>query len=180
MATKQNPLTPEGSAGLSETFMAQLRDRFTDKDADSIDIVDAILEDHKALKDLIPLLKSEDAGYVEKRATFKLFAAALEAHAKPEGQTWYVDMKKIEDLKVDGVEGDVEHDLADQLTRELKATTSEDLFMGKVKVLAELLEHHLKEEEEEQLPKFKKATSSEEREKLGAKYLKLRSAYFVH
>jgi hypothetical protein len=91
VTTKQNPLTPEGSNALTESFMAKLRDRFTNVGANEIDIADAILEDHKALKDLIPLLKGEGT-YKEKRAVFELFSAALVAHAKPEEQTWYEEM----------------------------------------------------------------------------------------
>jgi hemerythrin-like domain-containing protein len=179
MATKSNPLTPEGSQALTETFMAKFRDRFTSVRADQIDIIDAILEDHKALKDLLPLLKGEGT-YTEKKGVFAFFAAALEAHAKPEEQTWYVSLKKNDDMKVEGLEGDVEHALADQLVEELKATTDEDMFMAKVKVLAEMLEHHIKEEENEMLPDYRKNSSSEERRNLGAKYLKLRSAYLTH
>lgn len=175
-----NPLTPKGSAGLSDSFVQKIRERFTSERGQNIDIIDAIKEDHKALKDLIPLLKSEDLSYEEKRGVFAFFAAALEAHAHPEEKTWYAEMKKSDELKLEGLEGDVEHALADQLTKELKSTTDHDLFMAKVKVLAEMLEHHITEEENEMLPDYKKNSSVEERKELGAKYLKLRAAYLVH
>jgi hemerythrin superfamily protein len=177
---KANPLTPEGSEALAESFFQQLRDRFLGHKAEQIDIIDVIKEDHKALKELLPILKSEKASFAEKKSTFKLFAAALEAHAKPEEKTWYVKMKKSSDLKIDGLEGDVEHALADQLATELKSTRDKDMFMAKVKVLAEMLEHHIKEEEEDMLPDYKKNSTSAERQKLGAKYLKLRSAYLTN
>jgi hypothetical protein len=179
MPTKQNPLTPEGSSQLNESFFTQLRDRFTGKRTDQIDIIDAIKEDHKALKDLIPLLKGEGT-YEEKRGVFAFFAAALEAHAKPEEQTWYAEMKASADMKVDGYEGDVEHALADQLANELKTTADENVFMAKAKVLAEMLEHHITEEEQTMIPDYQKNSTSDERARLGAKYLKLRSAYLTH
>ena len=125
MMTKQNPLTPEGSNALTESWSAKLRERFTQGRADEIDITDSILEDHKALKDLLPLLKGEGT-YVEKKGVFAFFAAALEAHAKPEEQTLYSEMKSKSDIKIEGHEGDVEHALADQLVDEIKATTNED------------------------------------------------------
>ena len=179
MPTKQNPLIPEGSAALPESFMAQLRDRFADVRADHVDIIDAIIEDHKALKDLIPLLKG-DGTYAEKKGVFAFFAAALEAHAKPEEQTWYVEMKNDAELKGEGLEGDIEHALADQLVEELKYTSNEDVFMAKVKVLAEMLEHHIQEEENDMLPDYRQRTSAEARRAVGAKYLKLRAAYLTH
>lgn len=180
MATHTNPLTPVGSQALTESFFQQLKDRFLGQRTDQIDIIDAIKEDHKALKDLIPMMKSEDISYEEKRAVFAFFAAALEAHAKPEEETWYAEMKSSKDFKVDGLEGQTEHELADQLTKQLKTVTDKDEFMAKTKVVAELLEHHIKEEEDQMLPEFKKGSTSEDRLRLGAKYLKLRAAYLAH
>ena len=49
-----------------------------------------------------------------------------------------------------------------------------------MKVLAELLEHHIQEEETTMLPEFRQNSSAMERRELGAKYLKLRSAYLTH
>ncbi|WP_413560369.1 hemerythrin domain-containing protein [Bdellovibrio sp. HCB209] len=134
------------------------------------DIVELILQDHVILKQLIEIMKSEDASFREKQAAFKRFAPALVAHAKPEEQTWYMKMKS-EDMKVEGLEGDIEHSLADQLCEELKRTSDRDEFMAKVKVLAELVEHHVEEEEEDMLPEFKRGTTLEERIDLGMQYL---------
>jgi hemerythrin superfamily protein len=136
------------------------------------DIVQLILNDHIVLKQLIEIMKSEDADFRVKKAAFERFAPALVSHAKPEEQTWYVKMKS-EDMKVEGLEGDIEHALADQLCEELKRETDRDTFMAKVKVLAELVEHHVEEEEEDMLPEFKRNTSLEERVDLGMQYLQL-------
>jgi hemerythrin superfamily protein len=144
----------------------------------SQDIIQIILSDHKPLWAMIEIMKSEKASFSKKKATFEKFAPTLLAHAKPEEKTWYVAMKEKEhDMVVEGIEGDVEHSLADQLCNELKNTREENLFMAKVKVLAELVEHHLEEEEEELLPSFRKDSEIEERRELGAKYLSLQSAF---
>jgi hemerythrin superfamily protein len=135
------------------------------------DIITLILADHKPLKQMIKIMKSEDATHAKKKATFEKFAPALLAHAKPEEQTWYISLKTEHDMVVEGVEGDVEHGLADQLCNELKKTTDHDMFMAKVKVLAEMVEHHIKEEEEELLPEYRKASELSERKELGLKYL---------
>jgi hemerythrin superfamily protein len=141
------------------------------------DIIQIILTDHKPLWRLVKIMKSEKAAFAEKKAAFEKFAPTLLAHAKPEEQTWYMNMKKDSDTKVDGLEGDVEHGLADQLCEELKVARDNELFMAKVKVLAELVEHHLEEEEEELLPSFKKDSTPEERAALGAKYLSIQKQY---
>jgi len=139
------------------------------------DIIQLILNDHLPLKALIEVMKDDEAEYPEKLAAFEEFAPTLVAHAKPEEKTWYVDMKKDDEMVVEGLEGDVEHGLADQLCEELKRTDDEDMFMAKVKVLAELVEHHIEEEEEEMLPEYKKNSTLEERIELGMLYLQFQS-----
>lgn len=141
------------------------------------DLIDLILRDHKILWQLIKTMKSEDASVAKKRKAFAEFAPALVAHAKPEEKTWYKSMKAKKDMKVEGLEGDVEHGLADKLCKELKRTSDNDMFEAKVKVLAELVEHHLEEEEEEMLPSYRHSSKKEEREKLGMDYEKFRAKY---
>lgn len=155
---KQTPKTPTHKANR--------------QDVDNSDIVSLILQDHVILKDLIEIMKDEEASFSEKKAAFAEFAPNLVRHAKPEEQTWYMRMK-AEDMNVEGIEGDVEHMLADQLCESLDRIDDEDEFKANVKVLAELVEHHIEEEEEEMLPEFKKMASTEERQLLGAAYLQL-------
>ncbi len=140
------------------------------------DIVDMILRDHKELKALIKIMKDEDSTLTQKKSAFAKFAPALVAHAKPEEKTWYVKMK-AGDMEVEGLEGDVEHSLADLLCSQLKRTNNANMFKAKVKVLAELVKHHIEEEEEEMLPSFKRNSKKEERVKLGEQYEKLRSQF---
>lgn len=138
------------------------------------DIIQLILEDHKPLKRLIKVLKSDSAEFPEKQVAFEELAPTLVCHAKPEEQSWYVAMKQQDEMVVEGIEGDVEHQLADQLVEEIKRCQDEDEYMAKCKVLAEMLEHHIKEEEEEMLPDYKEKTDIEERREVGRLYLRLR------
>lgn len=140
------------------------------------DIIELILDDHVALKKLIKILKDDEKDIGERYAAFGEFAPLLTIHAKPEEQTLYVEMKKDEELRVSGYEGDVEHALAEQLLQEAKTTTDEDLWTAKVKVLAELVEHHIEEEEEEMLPDYKKNSDLDTRITLGERYIQLKEA----
>jgi hemerythrin superfamily protein len=140
------------------------------------DILKLLLDDHKPLKRLIKVMKGE--GEIEKkREAFEEFAPTLLAHAKPEEQSLYEHMKGNEELRTEGFEGDVEHHLADQLVEQIKLTDDEDVWEARVKVLAELVEHHIEEEEEEMFPDFRKETEAEERVELGEKYLQYRAKY---
>lgn len=137
------------------------------------DIVQMILQDHKPLKKWIKVLKGE-ATFAQKQTAFDEFAPLLISHAKPEEQALYVAMKKIETLRAEGFEGDTEHGIADQLVEEIKRTDDEDLWMARVKVLAELVEHHIEEEEDEMLPDYRKKSDLDERIELGHMYANLK------
>lgn len=143
------------------------------------DIVKLILEDHKPLKKLIKILKDSDKDLSTREKAFDEFASLLTIHAKSEEEIVYVHMKGEDELREEGFEGDVEHGLADQMVEEAKRTEDEDLWSARVKVLAELVEHHIEEEEDELLPDFKKHTELEERSEMGEQYLALKEKVAV-
>ena len=139
------------------------------------DIIKLILNDHKPLKKLIKILKNLNAKFSDRKLAFTEFAPRLLIHAKPEEQSLYEFMKKDEDLRVEGLEGDTEHAITDQLINEIKMIQDEDVWTAKAKVLAELVEHHIEEEEEQMFPEFKKNSSLPQRADIGKIYLKLRA-----
>lgn len=139
------------------------------------DIVGLILEDHKSLKELIKIMKDTDTELSERAEAFAEFAPLLTSHAKPEEQVLYTYMKADEELREEGFEGDVEHQLADQLVEEIMRTDDQDQWSARVKVLAELVEHHIDEEESELLPDFRKNSESSERMEMGQNFLMLKT-----
>ncbi|HVK62392.1 MAG TPA: hemerythrin domain-containing protein [Bdellovibrionales bacterium] len=139
------------------------------------DIIELILTDHEPLKELIEILKDTENDLEERRDAFEQFGPLLVSHAKTEENILYEYLKEDEDLREEGFEGDVEHQLADQMLEEAKRTDDEDLWSARVKVLAELVEHHIEEEEEEMLPEFKKHSEKEDRIELGAAFTKLKN-----
>lgn len=141
------------------------------------DIFSLILHDHKPLWSLIETLKDEEASNEERVKAFDEFAQRLVNHAKSEELSLYKAMKAEKDFRMQGIEGDVEHGIADQLLEEIKRTEDEDVWTAKVKVLAELVEHHLEEEEEEQFPEVRAHFSQEERIKLGEVYRRLTAKF---
>ncbi len=142
------------------------------------DIVELILQDHKPIKELLQVLKGSDVEFAEKRSTFEEFMPMLKNHAEPEQETLYVRMKDENELREDAFEGDVEHALAAQLMEELTPEPEdEDVWMAKVKVLAELVEHHIEEEEDEMLKQVRKAIDADTRYVIGQDYLNMRADY---
>lgn len=143
----------------------------SEKTQTDLDIINLILKDHAPLKRLIKIMKNADKEFSERHAAFEEFYPLLIAHAKSEEQVLYTHLKNEEELRTEALEGDVEHELADQMVEEALGSNDEDLWSAKVKVLAELVEHHIEEEEDELLPDFKKASDKELREELGQDYL---------
>ncbi|MBS1972288.1 MAG: hemerythrin domain-containing protein [Bdellovibrionales bacterium] len=140
------------------------------------DIIDLILDDHRPLKDLIKVMKNVGQHDLEDRQeAFEKFARLLTLHAKPEERTMYDFMKGDEEIRELGFEGDVEHGLADQLVEEIKRTEDDDdLWSARVKVLADLVENHIEEEESDLLPNFRDHSELEDREELALKFLRLK------
>lgn len=152
-----------------------MKENLSNQNQTESDIVELILQDHKPLKELIKILKNAKGDASEKFVAFEKFAPLLLSHAKPEEESLYVFLKDDKELVIEGMEGDTEHALASQLVDEIYDTSDENLWSAKVKVLAELVEHHIKEEEGSMLPDFKKNSTQEERASLGAEYTKLKT-----
>ncbi len=151
----------------------------TKKEMAQTDIVQLIKEDHKSLKELLETLKDTDADLDERQNAFDEFAFLLVTHAKPEEESLYVFMKDNKELREEGFEGEVEHILADQLLEEIKRTTDEDLWSARVKVLAELVEHHIEEEESELLPSVEEEVDIADRLEIGANFIDRKVEYLA-
>lgn len=148
------------------------------KVTDKMDIVELILRDHKPLKKLIKTLKNPDAKLPAVYQAFEEFAPLLLNHADPEEHALYTELRERDSkIRTEGFEGVVEHHIADQLLSEINATTEEDKWRARVKVLAELVEHHIEEEEEDLLPDVRREFSLEERVQIGEEYSRLYESF---
>ncbi|HEY8270669.1 MAG TPA: hemerythrin domain-containing protein [Pseudobdellovibrionaceae bacterium] len=139
------------------------------------DIVKLILQDHKPLRKLLKTLKNVENSIEDRQAAFEEFALLFISHIKPEEQTLYVYLKHDDKTRENGMEGDIEHALADHLLKEAHRTADDALWSARVKIMSELIESHLSEEEEHVLPNFQKMTDVEDRRELGRDFLKLKN-----
>lgn len=141
---------------------------------ETIEIIDAIKTDHEDLRKLIEVMKSEDAGRSEKKKAFMQFAVLLKSHAVSEERAFYARALKNKELKINAHEGYVEHKVADLLSQVARREKMPDRLEAEMKVLAELVEHHIEEEESDFLPEAKKEFSEEERNEMGRNFLQFR------
>lgn len=142
------------------------------------DIIKLILEDHVPLKKLIKVLKDPHIKMSEKRPSFEKFAVQLLAHAKPEEASLYSWMQENKsEARMEAFEGLTEHAIAEHLIEEIRVTTDKNEWLGKVKVLGELVEHHIQEEETSMFKLVKKEFNAEMRAEIGDEYLKQKAEY---
>jgi hemerythrin superfamily protein len=145
--------------------------------SDPRDILSLIRQDHLPLKRLIKTMKDSDAEMEELRGAFEEFVPLLLMHAKPEERALYQRMKELDSLRAEGFEGSTEHHIADQLVGEIRTTVDADKWRARVKVLAELVEHHLEEEEEEVFKEVRKEFGLVERIQMGEDYQRIRDGF---
>jgi hemerythrin superfamily protein len=122
----------------------------SDKEAASADILKTLKDEHNEVKQLLSRL--EDArGAAERKALVKRIKAALVPHTKAEEKVVYDAVLRLrdKDAQEDGHEGYLEHEWAAKTLQRLagisNATSPEHRATGKV--LKELVEHHIREEE---------------------------------
>jgi hemerythrin superfamily protein len=145
--------------------------------ADSI--FDLLIADHRAVAGVFELLKAELEGDEPREDTcLELFAkidALLTPHARAEEELVYpafTASENAEDAREAVAEAFEEHALVHQVCGELKELPNfDDVWCAKAKVLMDLVEHHVREEENEMIPAARKLVHKEEALALASEFL---------
>ena len=138
------------------------------------DLLDTLKAEHDEVKSLLrKLVKAE--GAAERRSLVREIKAALVPHTKAEERVLYTALIESRDkeAQTDGHEGALEHDLASRTLLQLDGITpvTSPEHKATAKVLRELVEHHIQEEESNVWKDARKQFSSEERTDLNRRYL---------
>lgn len=113
-------------------------------------------EDHDRVKELFDRFE-EAKGRAAKRKIVRQALTELKVHAALEEELFYPSVRKPVGQEIMN-EADEEHHVAKLLVAELDGMDgSESHFAAKFMVLAENVRHHIREEENEMLPKAEKA-----------------------
>jgi hemerythrin superfamily protein len=118
---------------------------------EDMDILDKLGREHDEVQALLgKLVESEKAA--ERTQLLKKIKAALVPHTKAEQKVVYDRVLKLKDKKarIDGNEGYLEHEIADRTLTQLSKIQNRmsPEFTATAKVLKELVNHHIKEEED--------------------------------
>jgi hypothetical protein len=107
-----------------------------------------LTQDHRRVEGLFEQFENAKGASAQQQIVRQI-CTELKVHAMLEEEIYYPAIRgKIDDDDLD--EAYVEHDSAKLLINELEAAEpSEDFYEAKVKVLKELIEHHVKEEEKQ-------------------------------
>lgn len=135
--------------------------------------IDLLIQDHKLVKKLLEELSSTTERAVKKRADLlHRIEQELQVHTALEEDILYPAIKQAggkEEAKM-YYEAKEEHRTVDALVLPdlLNTDTGTLEFAGRVKVMKELLEHHIEEEEEALFPTAKKLLGKDQLDELGA------------
>lgn len=137
------------------------------------DILDTLREEHDEVQELLAKLNKSDNGRDQKSLVAKI-KLALVPHTKAEEKVVYdaVLALKGKDAKIDGNEGYIEHSLASETLKSLDSLTANTPeFQAASKVLKELVDHHIREEERNIWALVRKNFSGEQRDRMNRDFL---------
>jgi len=139
-----------------------------------LDLLDTLKEEHEAVSELLKKLVESD-GAAERRRLVAQIKANLVPHVKAEQKVLYdaIIALRDKDAKQDGEEGYIEHALASKTLTDLEkiSDVTSPEHRATAKVLRELVEHHVKEEENQVWSDAKKNFSVEQRQLMNKRYL---------
>jgi hypothetical protein len=125
--------------------------------------------DHRKVESLFEAFEAA-SGTAAKQKLVTQICTELKVHAQIEEEIYYPEIRgKVEEDALD--EAYVEHDSAKLLINELEAAEPDEAYYdAKVKVLSELIEHHVGEEEKQRDNLFQQTRAADiDLEALGAK-----------
>ncbi|MGW3458815.1 hemerythrin domain-containing protein [Streptomyces olivaceoviridis] len=139
--------------------------------AETRDVVELILQDHRRMEDLFRLMRSVEA---DRASALEEFADLLIAHALAEEAEVYPALKRYKNIDDEEVEhGEHEHDEGNEALLallEVDEVGSEE-WDEKLEALVEAVTHHADEEERTILNGARENVAAERRAELGAAFL---------
>jgi hemerythrin superfamily protein len=137
------------------------------------DILSTLETEHDEVQELLGKL-ADSENTREQKALVAKIKAALVPHTKAEEKVVYdaVLALKGAPAKVDGNEGYIEHGLASETLKKLdKLTANTPAFKAAAKVLKELVDHHIQEEERNIWARVRENFSDEQRQRMNRDFL---------
>jgi hemerythrin superfamily protein len=135
-----------------------------------VDAIELLKKDHRTVDDLFKRIEKAGSGATKtKRNLAERIIKELSVHAVVEETVFYPAVREASDeIRDDVLESLEEHHIVKWVLNELDGMDPEhERFDAKATVLAEMVRHHVEEEEKELFPKVRKALDAETRKELG-------------
>jgi hypothetical protein len=143
------PPQTEASSGVTKSGKASARPD---------DAVSLLMADHRAAEDLFKQYEKAKSDPAKKQAIANKVIAELRVHMALEEEIFYPASRPFVDEQDTVNEAEVEHASAKDLMTQIEAMSpTDDYYDAKVKVLSEVIEHHVEEEETEYFPETRKS-----------------------
>lgn len=142
--------------------------------------IELLKSDHENVKELLAeIMKTTNRAVKKRQELLRKIEHELKIHARIEEEVFYPALKKAgkkEDAQM-YFEAIEEHRAVEDLVLpDLKKTdVSSEQFSGRVKVLKELVEHHLEEEESDMFPRAQELLGEERLMELGEQMAELKA-----
>ena len=122
------------------------------------DAVSLLMRDHREVEKLFKQYEKAKEDDAQKQQIFQQIATELKVHTQIEEDIFYPASREFVDDEEIVNEAVVEHASAKDLIRQLEGMQPADQYYdAKVKVLQEMIEHHVEEEETEYFPECRKS-----------------------
>lgn len=159
--------------------MARSKEKTQEQDTPDLSIIELLLFDHQCLKRCIKVLADHNALKSKKRALAKEFLDCLHKHTSAERKAVYEPLLNNEEMHFTILEAQIEHEMISQKAGGLKTRLNrirslDDETEAELKVLADLVRNHLREEESEMLPKLQQAVDDLSLKEMGVEFLRFR------
>lgn len=136
-----------------------------------MDAIELLTDDHDTVRKLFAEFRAASDGDDEarQRELQQQIFEELETHTRIEENVFYPAVKSldVEDLTETVDEGIQEHHVVKLLMREIGDLRDHDVFIAKMTVLIENVEHHAEEEETELFPELREHMARERLDELG-------------
>jgi hypothetical protein len=138
------------------------------------DLLDTLKSEHDEVKSLLADLQEADTS-ARRKSLVQQLKLSLVPHTKAEQKVLYDAVIAIrdKDVQIDGHEGYIEHELASRTLQQLASieNAASPEHKAAAKVLKELVEHHIKEEESNVWRDAKDHFSDDQRKQMNVAYL---------
>lgn len=138
-----------------------------------MDIYQVLKKDHEEVRDLIEeQIESHKSGSGSGADLMAKIASELSAHMESEEKILYPRLEEDEGAREKILESYEEHHVAKEVLKELgKTSKSDDRWLAKLKVMKELVDHHVEEEEKHVFKAARKFLNKEAAQEIAEKFM---------